>query len=394
MARFSADTQAARAALSAGLVALRMATVRGFLLLAVHLACAVPLVLAAEQSGWKSDWEKTITGAKKEGAVYLWGDQEITHRDIVSAFAKEFPFIKPITVTGRVGDLTQRILAERRAGKYMSDAYSGGMGGAAFVDFYRTGVLDSIKSILILPEVTDASKWLGGKHHYLDAENQYLFLYEGSPETPSIFYNTKLVQTNEITSYADLLNPKWKGKIIMFERTGSAFPSLNRMYYNPRLGPDFLKRLISDMNPTVSRNRRQATDWLGAGKFPLCIGCSGVERARKAGVPVSELDRKQLKEAGNRIGPSGNSGLALISKAAYPHAAKVFINWFLSRRGQMVWQEVMNGKVGEPSISMRIDIATDNVLPEAQRENGVEYQVTGIQDPGPPTKFIYKLLGR
>ena len=31
----------------------------------------------------------------------LWGDMEITHPDIVAAFTKEFPFIKPITVTGQ-----------------------------------------------------------------------------------------------------------------------------------------------------------------------------------------------------------------------------------------------------------------------------------------------------
>ena len=63
-----------------------------------------------------------------------------------------------------------RILAERRAGKYLADLYSGVMGGAAFYEFYRTGVLDSIKSTFILPEVKDGSKWLDGKHHYVDTE--------------------------------------------------------------------------------------------------------------------------------------------------------------------------------------------------------------------------------
>ena len=111
-------------------------------------------------------------------------------------------------------------------------------------------------------------------------------------------------------------------------------------------------------------------------------------------MPVSELDRRHLKEAGNNIGLNGNSGLALISKAAHPNAAKVFINWFLSRRGQMVWQEVMNTKVGEPSNSMRIDIPKDKVLPAARREDAAEIHVTGFLDPEPPTKLIDELLGR
>jgi iron(III) transport system substrate-binding protein len=347
----------------------------------------------AEKSGWQAEWERTLAGAKKEGAVSLWGDMEITHPDIVAAFTKEFPFIKPVTVSGRVGDLTMRILSERRAGKYLADLYSGVMGGAAFYEFYRTGVLDPIKSAFILPEVTDESKWLGGKHHFVDAENQ-IILYEGNVAGTGLFYNTESVKPADFTSYWDLLDPKWKGKIAMFERTGSGFPSLTPIYYNPRLGPDFLKRLLGEMNVTVSRDRRQSTDWLASGKYALCIGCGDIERASRDGMPVGELDRKHLKEAGNNIGLNGNSGLALIGKAAHSNAAKVFTNWFLSRRGQMVWQEIMNAKVGEPSNSMRIDIPKDGVLPVARREEGAKYTFTGFLDPEPPARLIDELLGR
>jgi iron(III) transport system substrate-binding protein len=376
------------------LVFLRKIPLYASLLLSIVTARAIPAVMAAEKPGWQAEWDKTVAGAKKEGAVSLWGDMEITHPDIVAAFTKEFPFIKPITVTGRVGDLTMRILSERRAGKYLADLYSGVMGGAAFYEFYRTGVLDSVKATFILPEVTDESKWLGGKHHYVDPETQQIILYEGTIAGTSIFYNSESVKPNEFSSYWDLLDRKWKGKIAMFERVGSGFPSLTPIYYNPRLGPDFIKRLLGEMSVTVSRDRRQATDWLASGKFVLCIGCGDVEHASRDGMPVSELGRGYLKEAGNNIGLNGNSGLALVSKSAHPQAAAVFTNWFLSRRGQMVWQEVMNTKVEEPSNSMRIDIPKDKVLPAARREDGVKYTVTGFLDPEPPSKLIEELLGR
>jgi hypothetical protein len=180
----------------------------------------------------------------------------------------------------------------------------------------------------------------------------------------------------------------------MFERPGSGFPSLTPVYYNPQLGAEFIKRLVGEMGVTVSRDRRQATDWLGTGKYALCIGCGDVERASRDGIPVGEFERKQLKEAGNNITLNGNSGLALVNKATHPHAAAVFINWFLSRRGQMVWQEVMNAKVGEPSNSMRIDIPKDNVLAAARRDDAEKYAVSGFLDPVPPTKLIEELLGR
>jgi iron(III) transport system substrate-binding protein len=363
------------------------------LLLTLHAARALPAAMAAEKPGWQSEWERVLAGARREGSVSLWGDAEITHPDITAAFAKEFPFVKPITVTGRVGDLTQRILAERRAGKYLADLYSGVMGGAAFYEFYRTGVLDPIKSTFVLPEVTDESKWLNGRHHYVDPDN-HIILYEGTPAGTSIFYNTNLVKPADFGSYRDLLDPKWKGKIAMFERTGSGFPSLTPIYYHPDLGADFLKRLLGEMAVTISRDRRQATDWLATGKFPLCIGCGDIQRAKSEGLPVDELGRGRLKEAGNSITLNGNSGLALVGKPAHPNAARVFVNWFLSRKGQMVWQEVMNLKVKEPSNSMRIDITKDNVLPEARREDQVKYRVTGFMDPGPPTKLINELLGK
>ncbi len=386
--------QAATSGLSkSGLSLLRQIVACAVVLLSLGIARATPVAMAAEKPGWQSEWERTLAGAKKEGAVYLWGDAEITHADIIAAFTKEFPFIKPIMVTGKSGDLTVRLLSERRAGKFLADVYSGTMSGAAFYEFYRSGVFNPIRPTFILPEVTGEAGWLGGKHYYVTAEN-YMILYEGNVAGTSIYYNTQLAKPDDFSSYWDLLAPKWKGKIGMFERAGSSFPSLTPVYYNPNLGPDFIKRLVGEMNVTVSRDRRQATDWLGTGRFALCIGCGDVERASRDGMPVGELERRHLKEAGNNITLNGNSALGLVSKATHPNAATVFINWFLSRRGQMVWQEVMNTKVGEPSNSMRVDIPKDKVLPAARRDDGEKYQVTGFLDPVPPTKLIEEMLGR
>jgi hypothetical protein len=57
----------------------------------------VSLCQAAESKpASQTDWEKVIAAARKEGEVRLWGDQEITHPDIVAAFAKEYPSIKAV----------------------------------------------------------------------------------------------------------------------------------------------------------------------------------------------------------------------------------------------------------------------------------------------------------
>jgi iron(III) transport system substrate-binding protein len=366
-----------------------------FVLCGMHPAGRVTRAGAADaRPGWQAEWEEVLAAAKKEGEVRLWGDQEITHPDIVAAFTKEHPYIKVVTVSGRVGDLMPRIIAERRAGRYLADLYSGGLGGRAFYDFQRAGVLDPIKPALILPDVLDGSKWVNGQHHYADSEKQFVFMYEGSVAGLGLHYNKTLVDPKEFTSYWDLLKPKWKGKILLFERPGTGSPSAVRFYHNPQLGPDFLRRLLSETDMVVSQERRQATDWLGQGKYPLCIDCGDTDRARKQGLPVQEFDHDNLKEAGNEISTSGNSGLALINNAAHPNAARVFINWFLSRGGQTVWQEAMNLKVVEPSDSMRIDVPKDKVLPSSRREEGKKYRVTGFLDPDPPAKMFKELLSR
>jgi ABC-type Fe3+ transport system substrate-binding protein len=349
---------------------------------------------AESKTGWQQEWEKIIAAAKKEGEVRLWGDQEITHPDIIAGFAKEYPFIKPVTVSGRVGDLMPRIVAERRAGKHLADLYSGGLGGRSFFDFHKAGVLDPIKPLLILPEVIDASKWLNGEHYYADTEKQFVFMYEGSVAGVGLHYNTGLVDLKEFKSYSDLLNSKWKGKILLFERPAVGSPSLVRFYYNAQLGPEFIKRLFGEMDVTVSQDRRQSSDWLASGKFPICIDCGDTDRAKQQGLPVDEFPHANLKEASYEVSTSGNSGLALINNATNPNAARVFVNWFLSRAGQTVWQTVMNTKVQEPSDSMRVDIPKDKVTAPAKREEGKKYRVTGFLDPDPATKLFKELVSK
>lgn len=365
---------------------------RLFLIAVAWVLGSAAIASAAEQrAAWQREWEKIVEGAKKEGEVRLWGGQEITHPDILAAFNKEYPFIRAVTVSGRVGDLMPRIIAERRAGKFLADIYSGGLGGRSFYDFHKAGVLDPVKPALLLPEVSDSSKWLNGEHYYADSEQQFVFMYEGSVAGNGLHYNTGLVDLKDFKSYWDLLNPKWKGKILLFERPGVGSPSAIRFFHSPQLGPEFVRRLFSEQDVTVSQDRRQSSDWLASGKFPICIDCGDTDRAKQQGLPVDEFPHANLKEASYEVSTSGNSGIALINQAANPNAAKVFINWFLSRAGQTIWQATMNGKVHEPSDSMRGDIPKDKVSAPAKREEGKRYRVTGFLDPDAPTKLFKEL---
>jgi len=345
---------------------------------------------AADVPRWQLEWQKTVEAAKKEGQLSLYGGQEITHPDILAAFNKEFPFIKVTTVAGRAGDLMARITAERRADKFLADVMASGPNGPRTL--YLAKVLDPIAPTFILPEVTDASKWYGGKHWYADPENQVIFMFEGTIISTGLSYNTKMVAAGEIKSYADLLNSKWKGKLLSSDPRGAATPTpILILYYKAGLGPEFLRRFYTETEITLFRDRRQGTNWLAAGKFPVCLLCRDIDKAKQQGLPVEEIAPDQLKEGG-AVGGGGSSVIVLINRAPHPNAAKVFINWYLSRKGQIIWQDVMNKKEVEASDSMRIDIPKDEVLPDGRRVPGKEYHVVGFLDPEPVQKLIQEVV--
>ena len=184
-------------------------------------------------------------------------------------FQKTYPKIKITHISGAGTDLTQRISAERRAGKYLVDVYNGG-GNSLFQVLYQGKMLDPIKSALILPEVTDATKWWEGKQKYADKEGQYIFVYEGNVSAGAgAAYNTQLLDPREYKSYWDLLNPKLKGKILSTDIRkvrGAGIP-WQFLYYYSELGPKYLRRLFGEMEVTLTADLRQAVDWLGTGKF-------------------------------------------------------------------------------------------------------------------------------
>jgi iron(III) transport system substrate-binding protein len=126
------------------------------------------------------------------------------------------------------------------------------------------------------------------------------------------------------------------------------------------------------MNVTIFRDNRQSVDWLATGKFALCFFCYPQEaaRAQKQGLPVDEI-KQPMKEGAGLTSHSGQIGL--INKPAHPNAAKVFINWLVSKEGQLTLQRVYSEGRRGASNSRRIDIPKDMVPPEDRLVEGVEY---------------------
>jgi ABC-type Fe3+ transport system substrate-binding protein len=339
----------------------------GFLTTLVFSAFAAVSLAAQTTPAWQVEWEKILAAAKKEGqvAIYISGYEEV-----LPDFQKEYPEIKVVAVTGRGSQVAQRMLAERRADKFLADVFNSG-GVTTFGQLYPAKALDPIKPALVLPEINDVSKWFEGRHHYNDPENQYVFSYVGSATYGSVSYNTKLVDAKEFKSYWDLLNPKWKGKIISrdIRVPGPGSGNARLFYHLADVGPSYIKKLYSEMDTVLFRDYRQGSDWLAVGKAAICFFCE-VDVSKKQGLPVDSFGPGAFKEGAGLVQQFGT--VTLVNRAPHPNAAKVFINWLLSRKGQITLQKNMLN-TENPVDSLRIDIPKDEIPVLNRRFEGVKY---------------------
>jgi iron(III) transport system substrate-binding protein len=332
--------------------------------IAVLIAAVIFLSLTAGRvlADWKSEWDRVVGAAKREGQLNLYVNR-YGQAPLLEEFRKDHPEIRIVTVTGGGSQLVSRVMAEARAGNVVADLFSGGSGTA--LTLHRGKALEPLKPAFILPEVLDESKWYGGRHAFTDPERQFVFVYIVLPGLRGLGYNRNLVDPEEFRSYRDLLNPKWKGRIVAQRPAlgGGITAHLQFYYHHPELGPDFMRRFFGAMDMTFG-DQRTIDDWLAAGKFAICLGCREIDKAKGQGLPVDHFEMGEWKE-GEPLSTGGGS-LGLMRGAPHPNAARVFINWFLSRRGQTVLQ-MSNDLLGaQPPYSRRIDIPKEMLPPETR----------------------------
>jgi iron(III) transport system substrate-binding protein len=322
---------------------------------------------AATASTWQEEWGRMIKGAEKEGQLTLYANEGI--EGSVNDFQKRFPKIKVILIAGRSGQLVTRLMAERRAGKFLADIAKLGTGSASALYRARPFPLQAVDGNLVLPEVADKSKWWQGERQYADPEGKYILSPCVSVHVDMVSYNTELVKPADLTSYGDILNPKWKGKIgSMDPRAAGGREGGRLIYFHPELGPQFFKRLLTEMDLVLSQDPRQAVDWLAQGKLAFLLFTSPREvlRAKEQKLPVDILDPRRMKEA--PVVETAASSFVLMDNPADPNAARLFLNWLMSREGQISFQKSQGS-----CDSARIDIPKDDVPPLSRRKDGVRY---------------------
>ncbi len=324
--------------------------------------------LTAEPSR-KADWDKTVASAKQEGKVVVYNTYGPGEMAALANGFREAYGITVESISGRGAEVREKLFRERRAGLYLVDFFMMGASGM-ILDLKPVGALDPIKPQLTLPEVLDTKKWYGGGQMFLDKEQTFVLAFGYRPQPPAVV-NSDLVKPEDIKSFADLLQARWKGKIVLNDPTttggGQEWVQMVAKY----LGFEFLRNLARQ-EPAISRDLRQQTEWVARGKYSVVLGPhpGAVSEFMNAGAPIKYIP--SLREISWASTSAGN--IALINRPAHPNAAKVFLNWLLTQEGQTAFSK------SSLIHSTRLDVPTSHLDPLTVRQPGIEYFNSSAED--------------
>ena len=291
-------------------------------------------VSAAE---WRGEWETALQKAKAEGKIVLAIPPSAELRKELEPLLKQKFGIDAELLVSRGADSANRISSEYNAGVRTIDGLI--QGTTTAMSLQDNGMLDAVSAYMILPEVKDPKNWWGG-HIWNDnlKTNRFLYSFVANAGTEGLFYNADLAKADELRSFDDLLNPKWKGKIGLNDpRIGGSGISLWSFMWEIK-GEDFLRKLVQQ-DLFLSRNLRQVADALAKGKLAVTIGLGRTEYEPflNAGLPIKEVPTPKEGLPAS----SGYGVLGIVKNPPHPNAMKVFVNWFLGKEGQEFYAKVM-----------------------------------------------------
>jgi ABC-type Fe3+ transport system substrate-binding protein len=316
---------------------------------------------------WQVEWDRTLAAARQEGKVVVWGPiGDVIRKNMTEAWRKAFPDIAMEWTGTRGSEIAGRLQAERNSGIYAVDLFMSGTTTANNL-MKPMGALDPIRPALILPEVLDTASWLDHRIDFSDRDEMDL-VFITVPKVNLIF-DPNQVRAEEVDELVELLDPKWKDKIVVNDPTIAGSGQASMRWIWQVLGPERATEYITATRAqaaAVDRDERRQIEWIARGRYPILLGVSDnvVKPLMDQGVRVGVV--VDFKEHGTSTTPSAGS-LMLFNNAPNPNAARVFVNWLLSKDGQTVYS------TSTDQASRRLDVPTDHLPAFAIPKPGVNY---------------------
>lgn len=323
-----------------------------------------PPVDVSSMVGWTKEWEELVAAAKKEGKVAVQSLTGTGYRKGLEAFEAAFGIATEHRAEVSASIWIPKLQKERDAGIYELDVAIV-PANSALVSLKPTGTWDPLKPAVFRPDVLDDKAWRNGfDSRFMDLESKLAFGYDYAVRRV-VGINTDLVKDGEIKGFKDLLDPRWRGRIAASDvRVGDTFLAMANL--RQQLGDQVVRTLLVDQQPSFIRDSRQLIEGLVRGRYPICLGMRPevLLEFQEQGVAgkVKILDTPELDYLPAFC-------MFLMNRAPHPNAAKLFINWFLTKEGQTALAKNL------PANSARTDVEIFDR--ESAAQPGVKYYETG-----------------
>lgn len=256
-----------------------------------------------------------VEGAKKEGKVVWYTMLTTAEADTVAKkFREKYPFIVPEMYRAGAEKMLTRILAENQAKRHIFDTLMITQAESEILN--RKGLFTKYQS----PQRKFYPEGLK------DADGHWTDLYLN---LNVIGYNTKMVSPREVPrTLEDLLKPRWKGKMGMDTKAYTWFASVLKQMGEKR-GLEYMKKL-GEQNILFRTGRTLNAQMVAAGETDIGIALYNqrIEEMKAKGAPVNWV---AIEPVVPEIHP-----LAISAYAPHPNAARLLVDYLLSKEGQGV----------------------------------------------------------
>ena len=271
-------------------------------------------------------------GAKKEGEVAVY--TSLISEDLAAlsaAFEKRYG----VKVKGwRAGSekVLQRAITEARANRHDADVIE--TNGPELESLYREKILQPFKS----PHLKDLMPQALRPHGQWVGSRINMFVHS---------YNTQLVKKEDLPkTYADLTNPRWKGKLGIEADDEDWFATAVREQ-GEEAGLRTFREIAKVNGFSVRKGHTLLAGLVASGEIPFALTTysHGAEKMKQKGAPV---DWYAIEPAIGRA-----NGVAIVRRPPHPHAAALFADFVLSPEGQKILEHggyvPANLRVGNPA---------------------------------------------
>jgi iron(III) transport system substrate-binding protein len=252
---------------------------------------------------------KLIEGAKKEGALTLYGSAAMEDlAALTAAFTSKYG-VKVRIWRGSSENIVQRAVTEARGGRFEVDVVE--TGALAMESMQREKLFQEVKTAALAelapPAILPHREWIGTRFNVFAAA-----------------YNTNQVKQEDLPkNYQDLLNRRWKGKLGVEAEDSDWFGTVIGVLGEER-GLKLFRDLVAANGISVRKGHSLLAHLVVSGEVPFALTTYiyKAEQLRNSGAPIGWM-----------VIPPGIArfeGAAVARGAPHPHAAILFFEFVLT----------------------------------------------------------------